>query len=58
MNKVYDDLTQAQKSIRLYFEMEQDKRIHRCFRFRDIESTTRGEFEPEEFEQIPGNRTG
>ena len=36
----------------MYFEMEQDKRIHHCFRFRDIESTTRGEFEPEEFEQI------
>lgn len=36
----------------MYFEMEQDKRINNCFRFRDIESTTRGEFNIEEFEQI------
>lgn len=36
----------------MYFEMEQDKRINNCFRFRDIESTTRGEFDIEEFEQI------
>lgn len=36
----------------MYFELEQDKRIHNRFRFRDIESTVRGEFEPEEFGQI------
>ncbi|MDE7273246.1 MAG: hypothetical protein K2N95_09310 [Lachnospiraceae bacterium] len=36
----------------MYFEMEQDKRIRNRFRFRDMESTTRGEFAPEEFEQI------
>ena len=36
----------------MYFEMEQDKRIRNRFRFRDIESTTRGEFEPEEFGQV------
>lgn len=36
----------------MYFEMEQDRRIFNRFRFRDIESTTRGEFEPDEFEQI------
>lgn len=36
----------------MYFEMEQDKRIHNRFRFRDMESTTRGEFDPEEFDQI------
>ncbi|MBD5540324.1 MAG: hypothetical protein HDR00_12310 [Lachnospiraceae bacterium] len=36
----------------MYFELEQDKRIRNRFRFRDIESTTRGEFEPEEFGQI------
>ncbi len=36
----------------MYFELEQDKRIRNRFRFRDIESTVRGEFEPEEFNQI------
>lgn len=36
----------------MYFELEQDKRIRSRFRFRDIESTVRGEFEPEEFGQI------
>ncbi len=36
----------------MYFEMEQDRRIHNRFRFRDIESTTRGEFEMEESDQI------
>ncbi len=36
----------------MYFELEQDQRIRNRFRFRDIESTVRGEFEPEEFEQI------
>lgn len=36
----------------MYFELEQDKRIRNRFRFRDIESAVRGEFEPEEFEQI------
>lgn len=36
----------------MYFEMEQDKRIRNRFRFRDIESATRREFEPEEFGQI------
>lgn len=36
----------------MYFELEQDKRIRNRFRFRDIESTTRREFEPEEFGQI------
>ena len=36
----------------MYFEIEQDIRIHNKFRFRDIESTTRREFAPEEFDQI------
>lgn len=36
----------------MYFELEQDQRIRNRFRFRDIESTVRGEFESAEFEQI------
>ncbi len=36
----------------MYFELEQDKRIRNRFRFRDIESAVRGEFEPEEFGQV------
>ena len=36
----------------MYFELEQDRRIQNRFRFRDMETAVRGEFEPEEFEQI------
>ena len=36
----------------MYFELEQDARIQNRFRFRDVETAMRGEFEPEEFEQI------
>lgn len=36
----------------MYFIMEQDKRIRNKIRFRDIESSTCGEFKPEEFEKI------
>lgn len=36
----------------MYFMMEEDKRIQNRVRFRDIESSTHMEFEPEEFEQI------
>ena len=36
----------------MYFELEQDRRIQNRFRFRDVETAVRGEFEPEEFEQI------
>lgn len=36
----------------MYFTMEEDKRIRNRIRFRDIESSTMGEFRPEEFEKI------